>query len=317
MLLKKNQSLMAFLALMLLCLIWGYNWVVMKNALHFSGPFDFAALRTVLGALCLFIVMLVLKKPFSIKEIPSLIALGLLQTAGFTGLLVWALVEGGAGKTAVLTYTMPFWTMLLAWPLLGEKLRGWQWPAAFFSLMGILFILDPLHLGTDVFSMILAIVSGISWALAVILAKKLQARSPNLDLISLTAWQMLFGSIPIVVLAFMTHTVSIEWDSYFIGALIYNAVFGNAIAWLLWLYALRHLSAGIATMTTTVCPVIAVIASSIELHEVIKSFELLGMSFIGISLLMISYDRIKKHKEELVQPWLRKEPMIKSKYRKG
>ena len=317
MLLKKNQSLMAFLALMLLCLIWGYNWVVMKNALHFSGPFDFAALRTVLGALCLFIVMLILKKPFSIKEIPSLIALGLLQTAGFTGLLVWALVEGGAGKTAVLTYTMPFWTMLLAWPLLGEKLRGWQWPAAFFSLMGILFILDPLHLGTDVFSMILAIVSGISWALAVILAKKLQARSPNLDLISLTAWQMLFGSIPIVVLAFMTHTVSIEWDSYFIGALIYNAVFGNAIAWLLWLYALRHLSAGIATMTTTVCPVIAVIASSIELHEVIKSFELLGMSFIGISLLMISYDRIKKHKEELVQPWLRKEPMIKSKYRKG
>ena len=317
MLLKKNQSLMAFLALMLLCLIWGYNWVVMKNALHFAGPYDFAALRTILGALCLFIVMLVLKKPFSIKEIPSLIALGLLQTAGFTGLLVWALVEGGAGKTAVLTYTMPFWTMLLAWPLLGEKLRGWQWPAALFSLMGILFILDPLHLGTDVFSMILAIVSGISWALAVILAKKLQARSPNLDLISLTAWQMFFGSIPIVVLAFMTHTTSIEWNSYFIGALIYNAVFGNAIAWLLWLYALRHLSAGIATMTTTVCPVIAVIASSIELHELIKPFEFLGMSLIGISLLMISYDRIKKHKEELVQPWLRKEPMIKSKSRKG
>jgi drug/metabolite transporter (DMT)-like permease len=315
--LKKNQSLMAFLALMLLCLIWGYNWVVMKNALHFAGPYDFAALRTILGALCLFIVMLILKKPFTIKEIPSLIVLGLLQTAGFTGLLVWALVEGGAGKTAVLTYTMPFWTMLLAWPLLGEKLRGWQWPAALFSLMGILFILDPLHLGTNVFSMILAIVSGISWALAVILAKKLQARSPNLDLISLTAWQMLFGSIPIVVLAFMTHTTSIEWNTYFIGALIYNAVFGNAIAWLLWLYALRHLSAGIATMTTTVCPVIAVIASSIELHEVIKFFELLGMSFIGISLLMISYDRIKKHKEELVQPWLRKEAMIKSKSRKG
>ena len=317
MLLKKNQSLMAFLALMLLCLIWGYNWVVMKNALHFAAPFDFAALRTILGALCLFIVMLILKKPFSIKEIPSLIVLGLLQTAGFTGLLLWALVEGGAGKTAVLTYTMPFWTMLLAWPLLGEKLRGWQWPAALFSLMGILFILDPLHLGTDLFSMALAIVSGISWALAVILAKKLQARSPDLDLISLTAWQMLFGSIPIVIVALMTHTTSIEWNGYFIGALIYNSVFGNAIAWLLWLYALRHLSAGIATMTTTVCPVIAVIASSIELHEVIKSFELLGMSFIGISLLMISYDRIKKHKEELVQPWLRKEPMIKSRCKGG
>ena len=308
---------MAFLALMLLCLIWGYNWVVMKNALHFAGPFDFAALRTILGALCLFIVMLILKKPFKIQEIPTLIILGILQTAGFTGLLVWALVEGGAGKTAVLTYTMPFWTMLLAWPLLGEKLSGWQWPAALFSLMGILFILDPLHLGTDLFSMVLAIVSGISWALAVILAKKLQARSPDLDLISLTAWQMLFGSIPIVIVALMTHTTSIEWNSYFIGALIYNSVFGNAIAWLLWLYALRHLSAGVATMTTTVCPVIAVMASSIELHEFIKPFEFVGMFFIGISLLMISYDRIKRHREGLVQPWLKNKPMIKSSHRKG
>ncbi len=317
MLYKKNQNLMAFLALILLCLIWGYNWVVMKNALHFSGPYDFAALRTILGALCLFIVMLILKKPFKIQEIPRLIVLGLLQTAGFTGLLVWALVEGGAGKTAVLTYTMPFWTMLLAWPLLGEKLKGWQWPAALFSLMGILFILDPLHLGTDIFSMFLAIVSGISWALAVILAKKLQARSPHLDLISLTTWQMLFGSIPIVVIALVTHSTPIEWNRYFIGALIYNSVFGNAIAWLLWLYALRHLSAGIATMTTTVCPVIAVIASSIELHETIKPYEFLGMFFIGVSLLMISYNRIKRHEEELVQPWLKKKPMIKSRPRKG
>ena len=312
MLSKKNQTLTAFLALMFLCLIWGYNWVVMKNALHFSSPFDFAALRTILGAVCLFIVMLVLKKPFKMKEIPSLIVLGILQTAGFTGLLVWALVEGGAGKTAVLTYTMPFWTMLFAWPFLGEKLSGWQWPAAFFSCMGILFILDPLHLDTDLFSMMLAIVSGISWALAVILAKKLQARSPDLDLISLTAWQMLFGSLPIVVVALMTHSTSIEWSGYFIGALFYNSVFGNAVAWLLWLYALRRLSAGIATMTTTICPVIAVIASSIELHEMIKPFELLGMFLIGTSLFMISYDRIKKHEEELVQPWLKKEPMIKS-----
>jgi hypothetical protein len=41
------------------------------------------------------------------------------------------------------------------------------------------------------------------------------------------------------------------------------------------------------------------------------------MFLIGTSLLMISYDRIKKHEEELVQPWLKKEPMIKSRSREG
>jgi drug/metabolite transporter (DMT)-like permease len=70
-------------------------------------------------------------------------------------------------------------------------------------------------------------------------------------------------------------------------------------------------------MTTTVCPVIAVIASSIELHETIKPFEFLGMFFIGVSLLMISYNRIKRHEEELVQPWFKKKPVIKSRPRKG
>jgi hypothetical protein len=58
-------------------------------------------------------------------------------------------------------------------------------------------------------------------------------------------------------------------------------------------------------------------ASSIELHEFIKPFEFVGMFFIGISLLMISYDRIKRHQEGLVQPWLKNKPMIKSSHRKG
>jgi len=41
------------------------------------------------------------------------------------------------------------------------------------------------------------------------------------------------------------------------------------------------------------------------------------MFFIGISLLMISYIRIKSHQEGLVQPWLKNKPMIKSGPRKA
>jgi len=189
---SKKITIRAFAALILLTIIWGYNWVVMKSALAYAGAFEFAALRTVIGSLCLFAVVLYMRKPLRVKEMPTLILLGILQTSGFTGLLIWALVEGGAGKTAVLTYTMPFWVMVLAWPMLGEKLRGLQWPAAILSTMGMLFILDPLHLGTDTFSMFLAVLSGIFWALSVILAKKLHQRSPNLDLLTLTAWQMFF-----------------------------------------------------------------------------------------------------------------------------
>ena len=51
------------LALALLALIWGYNWVVMKIGLEYAQPFTFSALRTFLGALSLFVLLLVLRRP--------------------------------------------------------------------------------------------------------------------------------------------------------------------------------------------------------------------------------------------------------------
>lgn len=290
-----KATVRAFIALFILTVIWGYNWVVMKSALAYAGAFQFAALRTVIGALCLFAVLLVLRKPLRVKEIPTLILLGVLQTSGFTGVLIWALVEGGAGKTAVLTYTMPFWVMVLAWPLLGEKLKGMQWPAAALSTMGMLFILDPLHLGADKFSMFLAVLSGVFWALSVIVAKKLHQRTPDLDLLALTAWQMLFGSIPIVVVAFLIPAPAIQWTPYFIGAVIFNSVFCNALAWLLWLYALQRLSAGVASMSSMLAPVIGVLAAWVQLHEVPNKTEFIGMTLIAASLLIISIVSIRKH----------------------
>jgi len=292
---KNRQTMHAFLALLLLAFIWGYNWVVMKKALQFAGVFQLIALRTAIGAACLFILIAIMRKPFKIKCWTTLLLLGLLQTSGFTGLLMWALVEGGAGKTAVLTYTMPFWVMLLAWPLLGEKLQGVQWLAAILSAMGIVLILDPFHLGIDQISMLLAVLSGICWALAVIVAKKLHQKAPTLDLLTLTAWQMLFGSMPILIAAWMIPAPTIQWTPYFIGAVIYNAIFCNALAWLLWLYALQRLQAGVASMTSMLAPIVGVMAAWIQLNEVPNNMELCGMLLIGLALVLISYFSIKRH----------------------
>jgi len=55
---QRKETIRAFLALFILTFIWGYNWVVMKSALEFAGAFQFAALRTVIGAICLFALIL-------------------------------------------------------------------------------------------------------------------------------------------------------------------------------------------------------------------------------------------------------------------
>ena len=291
----KNKIFKAFLALFMLTLIWGYNWVVMKIGVQYASPFQFATLRTLLGSVILFVLIFLTKRPLAIKEFPTMLVLGLLQTCGFTGLLIWALVEGGAGKTSVLTYTMPFWVMLLGWPMLGEKVQGWQWLAVVFALFGIVLIFDPLHIKSDGFSMFLALCSGVSWALSAIISKKLHQRSPDLDLLNLTAWPMFLGSIPILVLALVMPAPPIQWTNTFILTVLFNVVLSGSVAWVLWLYALQILPAGVASMASMLAPVIGVIAAWIQLHEVPKTQELVGMVFIVLSLITISVISIKKH----------------------
>ena len=116
-------------AFCLMALIWGYNWVVMKVAMSYSGPLEFSAWRCALGVLLLFGLLIALRVPLRPRELAKTVWLGLFQTAGFVGLVSWSLSTGAAGKNAVLAYTMPFWVILLGWPFLEERLRGWQWLA--------------------------------------------------------------------------------------------------------------------------------------------------------------------------------------------
>jgi drug/metabolite transporter (DMT)-like permease len=292
---KKNIIIKAFVALFGLTLIWGYNWVVMKTAVQYASPFQFAALRTFLGALMLFAVLYFSRRPLKLQEFPTMLALGLLQTVGFTGLLIWALVEGGAGKTAVLSYTMPFWVMLFAWPMLGEKVQGWQWHAVAFALFGILLIFDPLHIKSDGFSMFLALLSGIFWAISAIVAKKLHQRRPDLDLLNITAWPTLLGSLPIVFLALILPAPPIQWTTTFYLTIIYSIFLSGSLAWVLWLYALQRLPAGVASMASMLAPVIGVSAAWVQLGERPSNLELLGMLSIAIALVIISTITIRKH----------------------
>src|SRR3569623_768009 len=88
----------ALAALFALALIWGYNWVVMKRALAYMGPFQFAAARMLLAALMLFAVVIVTKRPWRPRALPQTLLIGLLQTCGFSALIMWALLAGSLAK---------------------------------------------------------------------------------------------------------------------------------------------------------------------------------------------------------------------------
>ncbi len=287
-----NTAHSAIAALIVLALIWGYNWVVMKVALKDCGPFTFAALRTMLGALVLFPLLPLKGGPALPKATPKIILLGLLQTTSFIGLTFWALVNGGAGKTAVLVYTMPFWLIILARFYLGENIRGVQWLAVLLSCAGLFLIFEPWHAHGGHFSEILAVLAGISWAASVIAAKRLQKKEA-VPLLPLTAWQMLFGAVPLAVIALFVPEGPINWSPSFIAALLYNVVPGNAVAWLLWLYILGKLPAGVAGMGSLAIPLVGVLSAWLQLGESPGLLEGIGMLLICLALLTLSANTLR------------------------
>jgi len=273
-------------------MIWGYNWVVMKVAVQYASPFDYSALRVLLGGGTLLLALLWTRKPIRPQEIPGTFFTGLLQTSGFYAFSTLALVSGGAGKTAVLNYAMPFWVVLLAWVVLGERLRKVQWVGVAVALAGLLFILAPFRFTEGMSSKGLALLSSISWAVGIIVAKGLQQRA-DLDLLSFTAWQMLFGGIPLVLLALLVPSRPIVWSAPFVLALIYSVILGNAIAWSLWFYALSRLPAGTAGLGTLATPVVGVLASWVQLGEKPTVSETVGIVLIIGALVLNAAQAMK------------------------
>lgn len=288
----RNPKIGPPLALGVLSLVWGYNWVVMKEALRYIDPFAFSALRSILGGLAIFAILLLLGRSRALGSFLGVLILGLIQTTLFVTFSAWALVSGGAGKTVVLVYTMPLWLLMLAWPILGERIKGWQWLALLSSFGGLLLILEPWRMQAPLFSTLLALLAAVCWAVSGIWVKRLRARV-RLDLLPFTAWQLLLGSIPLLIFAFGVRPQPIVWAPALIWALAYNAIPATALAWLLWLYALHELPAGIAGMGTLLTPLIGVTAAWIQLSERPGPIEAGGMLFVFTGLAILVFDRWK------------------------
>ena len=277
---------LGILALVILGPVWGYGWIATKVALDYSDALTFAALRVPLSAACLFLVMIVLRRSLRPPPLGYTMLIGLLQTTFFVGLVITALSSTGAGRVSVLTYTMPFWLLLLAWIFLGERLRGLQWLAVGLAFVGLILVVRPWQF-EGAASGVLTVLGGLSWAASALVVKLMQ-RKYTVDVLSLTSWQMLFGSIPLVLLAALTYSGGPDWTAGFIWGLGYTVVLANAVAWFLWLYALHALPAGAAGLGTLAIPVVGVLAAWIQLGEVPTLVEGVGMILIIAALAVLA-----------------------------
>jgi drug/metabolite transporter (DMT)-like permease len=186
----------------------------------------------------------------------------------------------------VLVYTMPFWLLLLAWPFLGERLRGLQSPAVLLAFAGLVLVVRPWDTG-GALGGTLAVAAGLAWAGGAVLVKLMQRRS-QADVLSLTAWQMAVGAVSLIAIALAARSGSPEWTGTFLLCLAYSAVLSSALCGGLWVVALRSLPASAAGMGTLAVPVVGVVTSWLQLGEQPTAVEAAGMVLIIAALALLA-----------------------------
>ncbi len=273
-------------ALVAMVLIWGYSWVVMKIALAHAHPFDFASLRVGIGAALLFALVRLRGRSLALPSYRMAVFLGLVQVAAFVGLSHFALLHAGPGKTSVLVFTMPFWMIVFAHFMIGERMRGAQWIAVALAFAGLTLIVTPWNL-SNLTGSLLAVAAGAVWAFTAVMSKKFPVAAT--DPLLFTAWQLAMGFAALTVLAFLHPHAPIDWNFEFAWTLAFSAVLATALGWWLWTWVLAHTPAGIMGLNSLGIPVVAVIGSAIQLGERPQPLELVGMTAILAALALLAF----------------------------
>lgn len=282
------------LALLATACIWGYAWVQFKIALRYTTPLDFAALRALLATVALFGVLIARRGAWQVPIPRFTIPAGMAQTGGFGILTMLALQFGGVGRSSILAYTFPLWVALLAWVLLRERLGRLQAIAFPIAAGGFAAIVYPFDLSSGSVSAACAVGAGISWALGAVLTK-VAARQQRFDAFAMTAWQLLFGTILVCAVALPFPHRPIVWDGTFIFALLFCSVISNGLGWFLWVYALRGLTAGVASFGILLSPLIGATAAVVQLHEHEPLPQIAGFALIFVALVIFSFQGVNKH----------------------
>ncbi|MCW5620791.1 MAG: DMT family transporter [Burkholderiales bacterium] len=248
-----------------------------------------------IGTVCLFPELLVLSRRVLPEHPWEALGVGVIQTGLFLLLNNWALSQGEAGKTSFLVFTMPFWVLVFAWPLLGERVGAVGWAAVALAAGGLLLILEPWGLRSALLAKVLAVLAGVCWALGVVIYKRLHNKHP-VDMYNFTFWQMALGLIPMLIVTMSMPSQPIHWTPTFVALALALGVLATAGGWIGWFYVLRRLPAGTASMSSLGIPVIALLGSALQLGERPSRMEWAGMALIALALALVSWDTIRRHR---------------------
>ena len=279
------------IGLIVMAVIWGVNYTVVKTGIQSLEPVTFNGLRVGLAAMVLIVVASTVRGvPFpSRKDAWTLAALGLMGNGMYQLMFILGMARTRAGIAALVIAAGPAWIAIISKLLGREQLARRGWAGIGLQLLGIAAVVgsaSAIEASSDAMIGAAMIAAGsIMWALFSVLLTPYTRRAHPLHLSALTMSSgavLLVGiALPgIIRLDFGTVKLS-EW-----AAVAYAGIGALVIAYLLFYRGVRVLGPTKTAMYGNLQPLIALLVAWALLHETPTAGQVVGAALIMGGLLL-------------------------------
>lgn len=273
--------------------IWGLNFVAMKFALRHFTPFQLGAARYVFAALPL---VLLLPRP---RVAPHwLLAYGLTQGVGQFGFLFLALHVGmTAALASVLMQTQVFFTALLAFVLLHERLTRPQQGGLLLAALGLVaFAMNyaapagGAAVATTALGFVLNLGAAAMWGASNIVARRVQQETGGaFDATAFVVWSSLVPIVPFIAASRAFDDAALRWqwtDAPWPAwaAVAYLGWVATITAYGLWTGLLKRHPANRVAPFSLAVPVVGITAGMLLLNESVTPWQWLGIALVVAAL---------------------------------
>lgn len=277
-------------AFLLVPLLWGINWSVMKIGILSIPPFLILGSRQLLAGLAHagFARTSGARFPRG-RAMVQAIVLGFLLAGVSNGLMFWGVQYITSGLASILFGTMPFFVAFLSAPLLGERLSPAKLAGVAVGFAGVAVLLaGDAGAVSDMalWGEAALLLSAVTWALPLVLTRKWLR---DVDTLALTAVEMLSGAAFLLPLGLATEGLGrVHLTAEGLASLAYMVIFAGFTGFALYYWLVRRMSATRLALASFITPGVAVIAGIIVLSEPAEPSLFLGLVLVAAGIVIVN-----------------------------
>jgi drug/metabolite transporter (DMT)-like permease len=278
------------LTLVLVVVIWGTNYTVVKEALGSFPPLAFMALRFGLAAVAMALVLHLREgwKPLPRATLLKLVGLGLVGNTLYQFCFIMGLAHTTAANSGMLTAGTPVLTALLGAALGVDRLRRPLAMGLALAVPGMLLIVSARGPELDASTRLgdfLILGASLCWALYTVGIRSLGS---ELSALRITALTMLTGA-PGVVLMGLPAVADLKLESIGPGAwlgLVYSALVPLVLAYIVWNRSVQTVGSSRTAIYNSGTPVVAATTAWLVLGEQPTGLQILGAALVISGVLL-------------------------------